>query len=82
MEPASAPIAAQATRPNKGIKKIRPNSMPQKAPLIAPAPVKSVKCFVFGFFFPTSQVTIAASCKLINCFLLKSSIIQVHFLHL
>ena len=74
MEPASAPIAAPTTIPNIGIKNIRPNNKPQKAPLSAPAPVKSLKCFVFGFFFPIGQVTIAASCRLISCFLLKPSI--------
>lgn len=37
IEPVSEPIAVPTTRPNIGTKKIMP-SMPQKLPLIAPAP--------------------------------------------
>ena len=56
--------------------------MPQKAPLNAPAPAKLCNCSVFGFFFPSGHVTMAASCRVISCFLLKSSITSSAFLHL
>lgn len=42
--------------------------MPQKAPLSAPTPVILVNCLVFGFFFPSGQLTMAASRRVINCF--------------
>ena len=61
-DPASAPVAAPTARPSSGTKKIRPNRKPQKAPPSAPAPVRSLRCRVFGFFLPSGQLTMAASC--------------------
>ncbi|AKB78146.1 hypothetical protein MSHOH_1663 [Methanosarcina horonobensis HB-1 = JCM 15518] len=47
--------------------------MPQNAPLSAPAPAMLVNWLVSGFFFPSGQETMAASCRVISCLLLKSS---------
>src|ERR1700719_911753 len=57
--------------PKKGMKKIQPRSMPQKAPSRAAAPVSWVMCCVFGFFAPAGQLTMAASTNSISCCLLS-----------
>lgn len=45
---------------------MRPNSMPQKAPPGAPDLVVSCISWVFGFLCPVSQLTTAASCRLMT----------------
>ena len=66
-EPNSAPEAAPIARPRIGMKKIRPNSRPQKAPPSAPPFLVSCSWRVLGFFLPSSQLTMAASCTVMSC---------------
>lgn len=51
-------MAAPTAMPKKGMKKSRPNKLLHKAPPSAPAPVRSPKSLVLGFFLPSGQVTV------------------------
>jgi membrane-associated phospholipid phosphatase len=50
------------------MKKMSPKRRPQNAPPSAPAPARLFSCRVFGFFFPSGHVTIAASWLLISSY--------------
>src|SRR5438067_12867659 len=60
-------MAAPTANPKNGTKNSKPNSIPQNAPPSAPAPVVLLSCLVLGFLAPTGQVTMEASCTVINC---------------